>query len=488
MSAKSVVDGAVDTYDDLRPRYQSLAETVRNILNHAIPDGCGVHSIEARAKDVVSFRRKAEKPDDTDHTKLKYSDPLSQITDLAGVRVITFFPKALKRICEAIEKEFDVTWMKDLGEERFAQGRFGYQSIHYLVKLPEKKTEWAEYKRFDGLIAEIQVRTILQHAWAEMEHDIQYKSSEQIPTSIQRRFVALAGMLEIADREFQAVQDEDAKLRQAVSASLQDDLTRTTITKAAIPGPDATQEKELTTSSTAASGPIPGWNPKKVRALVAFGKYDEAVALYSKMLEIEPGSYTLYIGRARAKFLTGDRSGAICDLDLAAKLHSDDVSINSLRAQIEEGVLLGPTSAADAWQLSSAGNEALSKGNGEEAFRLYSQAQELGFQPIFSTFNKAMACALIKDSDGATYFLDQFKPVLNSPTEVNSLALRAIVAAIAKTGFTSRFHALQSKLAQLSGFEISQSPLRHLESGFHARDTKPAPQVLSVFQALKKAD
>lgn len=69
--------------------------------------------------------------------------------------------------------------MKDLGEERFSQGRLGYQSIHYLVKLPDQKTEWAEYKRFEGLIAEIQVRTILQHAWAEMEHDIQYKSADK---------------------------------------------------------------------------------------------------------------------------------------------------------------------------------------------------------------------------------------------------------------------------------------------------------------------
>lgn len=487
MSAKSVVEAAVDVYEDARPRYQSLAESVKHILGHAIPEDCSVHSIEARAKTVESFRRKAEKTDETDASKLKYTDPLTQITDLAGIRVIAFFPKSLKLVCEAIEKEFDIQWMKDLGEERFTQGRFGYQSIHFLVKLPTKKTEWAEYKRFDGLIAEIQVRTILQHAWAEMEHDIQYKSTEQIPTSIQRRFVALAGMLEIADREFQAVQDEDTKLRRAVSASLQDDLTRTTIQK-----PEPPQQQ--TAGSQSAEGVavtqalvLPPQNVKKVRALVAAGKYAEAVTTYTKMIELQPGSYTLYIGRARARFLAGDRSGALSDLDVAANLHPGDPSLDSFRAQIEEGVLLGPTTTTEAWQLSSSGNEELAKGNGEEAFKLYSRAQELGFHPIFSTFNKAMACTLIKDSDGATYFLDQFRPIPNSPTEINSLALRAIIAAIAKSGFTGQLSSLQEKLAELSGFEMSQSPLRHLESGFQARDTRPAAQILTVFQALRKA-
>lgn len=71
-------------------------------------------------------------------------------------------------------------------------------------------------------MAEIQVRTILQHAWAEIEHDIQYKSVETIPSSIRRRFMAVAGLLEIADREFQTIQDEDERLRQAARLSVQE--------------------------------------------------------------------------------------------------------------------------------------------------------------------------------------------------------------------------------------------------------------------------
>lgn len=82
----------------------------------------------------------------------------------------------------------------------------GYRSVHYVVHLNTSRLALPEYSRFRGLVAEIQVRTILQHAWAEIEHDTRYKAVDVAPTAIARRFVALAGLLEIADREFQALQ------------------------------------------------------------------------------------------------------------------------------------------------------------------------------------------------------------------------------------------------------------------------------------------
>jgi hypothetical protein len=82
-----------------------------------------------------------------------------------------------------------------------------------VVRLGINRNKLPEYKKFAGLTAEIQVRTVLQHAWAEIEHDIRYKSTSTIPHVISRRFMALAGLLEIADREFEAIQEEDAALR-----------------------------------------------------------------------------------------------------------------------------------------------------------------------------------------------------------------------------------------------------------------------------------
>lgn len=128
------------------------------------------------------------------------------------MRVITFFPSTLEEIDTLLNQEFEVVERSDKGEELIEEDRFGYQNIHYLVRLKQQRAGLAEYERFAKAVAEVQVRTILQHAWAEIEHDIQYKSSVAIPTEIHRRFMALAGVLEIADREFQAIQDADREL------------------------------------------------------------------------------------------------------------------------------------------------------------------------------------------------------------------------------------------------------------------------------------
>ena len=138
---------------------------------------------------------------------------MKEITDLAGVRVIAFFPGTLASIDEVIRSEFDVIERSDKGQALLEEERFGYQSIHYLVRLKQNRVELPEYQRFRNSTVEIQVRTILQHAWAEIEHDIQYKGASVIPIEIRRRFMALAGMLELADREFQAIQSADSELR-----------------------------------------------------------------------------------------------------------------------------------------------------------------------------------------------------------------------------------------------------------------------------------
>jgi hypothetical protein len=98
-------------------------------------------------------------------------------------------------------------------ESREEEQRLGYQSVHYLVRFSPARCDLPEYRRFAELVTEIQVRTILQHAWAEIEHDIQYKAVAAIPLSIRRRFTSLAGLLEIADREFQTISNDDADQR-----------------------------------------------------------------------------------------------------------------------------------------------------------------------------------------------------------------------------------------------------------------------------------
>ena len=210
---------AITQYLKVFPFYAELATATRRIVDEALNARLiQVHSIEARAKDPASFGRKAAKPSDFDPASPKYPEPLKSITDLSAIRIITFFPRTVKDIDRILREEFSIIERSDKEEELIEEEKFGYKSIHYLIKLTDARATLSEYRRFGKAVTEVQVRTILQHAWAEIEHDIQYKSSTSIPDDIRRRFMALAGLLEIADREFQAIQDDDRALTDKATA------------------------------------------------------------------------------------------------------------------------------------------------------------------------------------------------------------------------------------------------------------------------------
>jgi putative GTP pyrophosphokinase len=214
---------AVEQYQRVRRRYIDYSASIKDIIRKALVNfGIEVASVEARAKSISSFGRKAPEPSDTDPSQPKYPNPMSQITDLAGARIITFFPNTVSEVDGVISDESVVLEKVDKATQLLEEERFGYQSVHYLVKLKPNRTSLPEYNNFTDLVAEIQVRTILQHARAEIEHDIRYHSVKIIPAQIRRRFASLGGLLEIADREFQAIQSADERLRQEVRASVQE--------------------------------------------------------------------------------------------------------------------------------------------------------------------------------------------------------------------------------------------------------------------------
>ena len=198
---------AITEYQKVRPLYESFAAVVRAVLVEALNSAnLKVASVEARAKAIDSFGVKAATASDSNPNEPKYASPLLDITDLAAARVITFFLRDLDHVDSMIREQFHVLERTDKAARLLAEDKLGYQSVHYLVTLLPNRTSLPEYSRYSELKAELQLRTVLQHAWAEIEHDIQYKSLETIPAPIRRRFTALAGLLEIADREFQAVQ------------------------------------------------------------------------------------------------------------------------------------------------------------------------------------------------------------------------------------------------------------------------------------------
>jgi len=148
--------------------------------------------IESRTKSPKSFSEKIA-------TKGKYQNPLEEITDLAGLRVIVYYPRDVRAVGALIDREFEIDWENTnrQGEDDPPE-RFGYRSDHYIVRSPADE-------RFAGLSAEIQVRTVMQHAWAAVDHRIRYKAGD-LPRDLSRRLFRLSALLELADEQFAGLQ------------------------------------------------------------------------------------------------------------------------------------------------------------------------------------------------------------------------------------------------------------------------------------------
>ena len=204
---------AINEFVRIRPQYQRLANKVALIVEELLElRKINFHAVTFRAKTVESFTEKIKKP--------KYKDPLNDLTDLAGIRIIGYVEDDVKQICQIIEELFDFDPNNSLDKSvELGVDKVGYKSVHYVCSLSKERIELPEYERFRNLKFEIQIRTILQHSWAEIEHDKNYKFSGELPPEIQRRFKLVAGSLELADREFNQLSSDIDKYAKSVKMS-----------------------------------------------------------------------------------------------------------------------------------------------------------------------------------------------------------------------------------------------------------------------------
>ena len=196
---------AVRSYALLQP---SLREPTRRYVEMvtALLDEAGINylTVDGRAKSVASFAAKAARTVDGQPL---YGDPMIEITDQIGVRVITYVHSDVNAVVHVFDDQLQLLDDRDMGEETASEGRFGYASRHLLVRVDDPAP--ASYEGLVGHRASIQVRTVLQHAWAEFEHDIRYKGTvpEEHAPDLDRRFTLAAGLLELADQEFSAIRE-----------------------------------------------------------------------------------------------------------------------------------------------------------------------------------------------------------------------------------------------------------------------------------------
>jgi predicted RNase H-like nuclease/ppGpp synthetase/RelA/SpoT-type nucleotidyltranferase len=207
-------DDPVREYARLHPRLEAATvEYVRLVTSILDDAGINYLTVTGRAKSVASF---AEKVARTHDGRPVFADPMRDITDQIGLRVITYVRSDVDAVADLLEDQAVVHVDRDLGMETAREGRFGYASRHLLIS-PRPGRSGPNPQGQDvigGLRAQVQIRTVLQHAWAEFEHDIRYKGTvpDEHAPDLDRRFTLAAGLLELADREFSTIRD---RLREA---------------------------------------------------------------------------------------------------------------------------------------------------------------------------------------------------------------------------------------------------------------------------------
>jgi ppGpp synthetase/RelA/SpoT-type nucleotidyltranferase len=180
-------------YEEYKAAARLAEDLIREALDNTVLQ---INGITSRAKTPASTRHKIEENN--------LGLPARQLKDLLGVRVTTTFAHDVDQVVDALEQLFrtesrvDKRGLLDLHQ-------FGYRSVHLIVRIPRSGRIGAAAERLEGTPIEIQVRSVIEHAWAEIEHDLRYKSGVHLPDDLTRRFSALAGALELVDREFDAL-------------------------------------------------------------------------------------------------------------------------------------------------------------------------------------------------------------------------------------------------------------------------------------------
>lgn len=193
--------------NDLFNSYIDFSKCVHELISMLLKKNRILHhSVTWRAKTPEKLREKIYR-----EGKL-YKDPLNEITDLAGVRIITYFTSDVDKILPLIENEFEIDRENSVDKRVYDDPSwFGYKSFHYVLSLSSERCKLTEYSAYKGMRCEVQIRTILQHAWAEIEHDIIYKTEKDVPFVLKREFACLAGVLELADRDFESLRRRKIK-------------------------------------------------------------------------------------------------------------------------------------------------------------------------------------------------------------------------------------------------------------------------------------
>lgn len=188
------------------PVFEALASRIAVLLRDLLKGAeIDVAQLEHRPKSIESFLGK--------YDRKSYKKPFTEIKDLAGLRVITYYNDDVQRVADLFHAEFDVDPAHSTDKlEELDVDEFGYRSFHIVATVAKPRNALPEWKDYAGHPFEIQIRSVLQHSWAAISHKIDYKTVAQAPKELRRKLFRLSALLELADDEFASIRDKSTAL------------------------------------------------------------------------------------------------------------------------------------------------------------------------------------------------------------------------------------------------------------------------------------
>lgn len=199
------VEAVLAEFDRRKDQLSDLSKATAHLIETILKEEqIAIHSVQTRVKSRDKLKSKYCRSE-------KDYRCLGDIPDLVGLRIITYYSDRIDRIAEILKREFAQLEVCD--DKRIGRPEsFGYSALHMDCAYLEKRLESTEYKRFANARFEIQIVTVLGHAWAEMHHA--WYDSGDSPTEEERRFHRLAAVLELAEQEFLEIRKKkDARER-----------------------------------------------------------------------------------------------------------------------------------------------------------------------------------------------------------------------------------------------------------------------------------
>ena len=314
-------------YDTYRPVLTAILFSVEQKLKKNLKLA-SMPTFKTRIKEFGSYYKKLLRV----RPKSLGKQSLPTLTDLLGIRVICAFLEDLKTVEDQISKLFNVIEIERKGADR-TFSEFGYESIHFLIEIPE---EFRANKDSvpEGLVCEIQVRTILQDAWAEVEHELVYKSEfSPFDLPLRRKLASLNASLSLSDIIFQEIRDYQNKLNKELDCRREtfydqaDSIARGIIFDKN-KDDDIYSMEEVEKSPTDQASPyIRGTIDDMIlEAIQAHntGNLERAIDIYTKIIEAkpEPNNIVLsviYKHRGMAKFAKNSFDEALADFIASCK-------------------------------------------------------------------------------------------------------------------------------------------------------------------------